>query len=142
MSKEQICWLQIPMDEFLLEYLLISNKKLVHVVKDLCLRKSFLDFPTQITFTQLSDDVSIVLCGVDFVQGEYMWHILHGFEDLDFGGQQSSINLALEHFEIDNFDCHRLVIVVVSTLINAARVSLSDRIIQSIGEILYFLTGI
>lgn len=71
-----------------------------------------------------------------------MRHILHGFENIDFRRQESPIDFALEHLEIDDFDSNGLVCIIISSLINLTRVSFSDRVIESIGEVLNFLPGI
>lgn len=71
-----------------------------------------------------------------------MGHIFHWLEDINLRCKKGPINLAFEHLEIDDFYGNRLIRIIVSSLINLARVSFSNSIIQPIRKVLNFLSRI
>lgn len=141
-GQQEVGRLQIPMDEALLVDLLVTEEELVHVVVDFRLGEGLLDFAAEVAFTKFRDDVGVVFGGVDFVEGEDMGHILHGFEDVDLRSEEGPVNFALEHLEIDDFDGDWFIGAVVAALVDLAGVTLADSVVEPVGEILYFLAGI
>lgn len=55
----------------------IAFENLIHICKRLELGQALLDSGAEVGLTELGDNVGIVLCGVYFMEGEHMRHILH-----------------------------------------------------------------
>ena len=120
----------------------VALEDLLHVLGGLLLGEPLLDDLAEIAIAEFSDDVGIILGGEDIVEGEDMVHGLELLEHLDLTVQEDPVNVVLEHFEIDDLDCHWLAGVIIAALVDMAGVALANDVVEAVGVVLDFLAGV
>ena len=132
-SDEDICWLEIPMDNIFACKIEVSRNDLLHEGDDLSFVEAFFDSFVEVRLTKLSDDVGIIFSGVYLVKCQDVIQRLQLFQHLNLALQQNFIDFVFKHSEIDNFDGNTLTVLIMPALIDMAGVSLSNNIIETVG---------
>lgn len=97
------------MNNLLLVNLQVSLNDLIHHFKHLLFTRLSLNLLVEVTGAELSDDVSVIFGGVNFMQCENIGYTLDFFKDFDLRFEESSVDLVFEHLHIDDFDSDRLL---------------------------------
>ena len=107
-SQQDIGWFEITMDNFFLVNLQISLDDLIHEMKNLIVCWLVFNLFVQVTTTKFRNDVCVIFCCINLVKCEHVGDRFKFFKDVDLRLEKGSIDFILQHFHINDFDCHRL----------------------------------
>ena len=128
------------MNDVLLREVKIANDNLLDKVCGFSLGQPLFDELAQIWFAQLSNDVSVIFGGVDFVKAEDVRKAFEFLEHLDLTLEQYFVNLIFEQTQVNDFDCHILAGLILAASVDLAWVAFADDIVETIAVALYFLS--
>ena len=107
----------------------VSNDDLLHKPTSLLLTQSFLDKFAQIRVTKLSDDVCVIFGGKHFIEVEDMRKPFELFENDYLALEQCLIDFIFEHLEIDDFDCHIFLCLIIFSSVDLTGVAFAYGVI-------------
>jgi hypothetical protein len=81
----------------------IPTQQLLQIPRSLPLLHPPPHLLTQITITQLRDNIGVVFCVVDLVELQDAGRVAQLLEVLDFVVEQLAVDLAFEHLHVDDF---------------------------------------
>lgn len=99
----------------------VSLDDMLHVEQSLGMRQTLLDHFAEIRPTKFRDNVGVITCGEDFTQPQDMAAVPEFLQYLDLTVEQFSIDVILEHLEVNHFNSHALIYIEEEVPVSSCR---------------------